>query len=62
MRYRAWEVRAGPVRTTAYGTTNVRSRLAVAVRYARYSVGLSREESAAGLTPSYQFILSSTIP
>lgn len=55
----AWEVRGGPVRTTAYGATNVRSRLAVAVHYAGYAVGLAREETTGGLAPAYQFVLSS---
>jgi len=33
-------------------------RLALGVRYARYTVGLSREESAGGFDPTYQFVLS----
>jgi len=28
------------------------------VRYARYTVGLSREESAGGFDPTYQVVLS----
>ena len=62
VRYGAWEIRGGPVRTVAYGATNIRSRLAVAVRYAGYMVGVSREESPSGLTPSYQVALSSVVP
>jgi len=33
-------------------------RVALGVRYARYTVGLSREDSAGGFDPTYQFALS----
>ncbi|HVZ49084.1 MAG TPA: hypothetical protein VG916_09890 [Gemmatimonadaceae bacterium] len=54
-----WELRGGPVRTTAYGASNLRGRLALAVHYAGYAVGLAREETPSGLAPTYQFVLSS---
>jgi len=53
-----WIARVGMVRTSAYGTTDTSLRLALVLRYARYTVGLSREESAAGFDPTYQFVLS----
>ena len=58
-RYRAWEVRGGPVRTTAYDGENYRGRMAIAVHYAGYSVGVAREGTPGGLGPTYQFVLSS---
>ncbi len=61
-RFDRWEMRVGSARTTAYGSTNTRLRLGVAVRHAGYIVGVSREESPSGLAPSYQFVLSSVIP
>lgn len=61
LRFGIWEVRGGPVRTVAYGSSNLRSRLAVAARYSGYSVGLAREETPSGLAPTYQFVLSSVL-
>ena len=57
-RYARWIARGGMARTTAYGTTDTALRLALAFRYARYTVGLSREDSAGGFDPTYQFALS----
>lgn len=56
------EARGGVARTTAFGTASTRLRLAVGVRYARYVVGIAREDYPSGLAPSYQFLLSSTFP
>jgi hypothetical protein len=60
-RWGPWEARGGPVRTAIYGTSNWRARLGIAVRHASYAVGVSREESAGGLPPSYNFSLSSVL-
>ena len=60
-RYGVWEVRGGPVRTSAFGAENFRTRMAIAVHYIGYSVGIAREGSPSGLGPSYQFVLSSLI-
>jgi hypothetical protein len=60
-RYDAWELRGGPVRTTAYGATNVRLRLGFGVHYGSYVVGLAREEAPSGLGASYQFVLSTIV-
>ena len=57
-RYSRWIARAGIARTTAFGNSDTALRLALGVRYARYTVGLSREESAGGFDPTYQFVLS----
>jgi len=53
-----WIARVGVARTSAYGTADTSLRLALILRYARYTVGLSREESAGGFDPTYQFVLS----
>ena len=57
-RYSRWIARAGVAHTSAFGSSDTALRLAVALRYARYTVGLSREESAGGFDPTYQFVLS----
>jgi hypothetical protein len=57
-RYSRWIVRGGIARTEAFGHSDTAIRLALGVRYARYTVGLSREESAGGFDPTYQFVLS----
>lgn len=53
-----WIARVGLARTSVYGTADTSLRLALILRYARYTVGLSREESAGGFDPTYQFVLS----
>lgn len=53
-----WIGRAGVARTSAYGDAAVRVRLAIGLRYARYTVGLSREDSPHALAPTYQFTLN----
>lgn len=60
-RYGPWLGRAGAVRATTFGETRWRLRLGVGVYYARYAVGVAREETGAGLPATYQFSLSSTI-
>ena len=57
----AMEVRAGTSRTRAYDVTTWRFRLGLGLYYARYGLGVAREDSGAGLGPTYQFTLSSTI-
>jgi hypothetical protein len=53
-----WVARAGVARTDAFGHAETTLRLGLGVRYARYTVGLSREESAGGFDPTYQVVLS----
>jgi hypothetical protein len=57
-RFARWIGRVGIARTEAFGNTDTALRLALGLRYARYTVGLSREESAGGFDPTYQFVLS----
>jgi hypothetical protein len=57
-RYARWIARVGLARTALFGATDTSLRVALGLRYARYSVGLSREESAGGFDPTYQFVLS----
>jgi hypothetical protein len=57
-RYARWIARAGIARTDAFGSTDTAMRLAFGVRYTRYTVGLSREDSAGSFDPTYQFVLS----
>lgn len=59
-RYSRWIARVGIARSDVYGTADTSLRLAMGLRYARYTVGLSREESAGGFDPTYQFVLSGT--
>lgn len=55
------EARAGVARITRYGQSQLRLRLGVGVHHARYVVGVARDESGAGLAPTYQFTLSTSI-
>ena len=57
-RFARWIGRAGIARTPVFGGNETTLRLALGLRYARYTVGLSREESAQGFDPTYQFVLS----
>ena len=57
-RFARWIGRVGVARTSAFGERDTSLRLALGLRYARYTVGLSREESAGGFDPTYQFVLS----
>jgi hypothetical protein len=52
------EIRGGLARQSAYGSTTTRPRLGLGLRYARYLVGVAREEGTAGLGSSYQFLLT----
>lgn len=59
-RYGRVEARAGIVNVIGRLSSAQRLRLGVGLYYARYTVGISREENGAGLGPSYQFALTST--
>jgi hypothetical protein len=56
------DLRGGFARQTSFGSTTTRMRLGVGVRYAHYLVGIAREDGTAGLSASYQFLLSTVIP
>ena len=53
-----WIGRVGVARADAFSHHETTVRLGLGVRYARYTVGLSREESAGGFDPTYQVVLS----
>lgn len=55
------EVRAALVNTSVYGHGNTRARSGLALHYARYVVGIGREEGIGGIGPLYQFTLSSIV-
>lgn len=54
-----FEARAGMARAVRFGDAIWRLRLGVGLHYARYALGIAREEAGAGLDPTYQFTLSS---
>lgn len=60
-RFERVEARAQYVRATAGVTSVTRVRSGLALFYARYVVGVAREEGLSGLGPVYQFTLSSLI-
>jgi hypothetical protein len=60
-RTRMIDIRGGVARQSAFGFTTNRLRLGLGLRYARYLVGVSREDgdgSSAGLGSTYQFLLT----
>ena len=59
-RFKAVEARVGSIRLSAYGNADWRFRVGIGVRHARYMVGVAREETGAGLRPTYAFTLTST--
>jgi hypothetical protein len=59
-RYRAVEARVGSVRLSAYGNADWRFRVGIGVHHSRYAVGVAREETGAGLRPTYAFTLTTT--
>jgi hypothetical protein len=60
-RFERLEARAGYVRASAGDGADNRLRTGLALYYARYVVGVAREEGIAGLGPVYQFTLSSLL-
>ncbi len=56
-----WEGRAGLARSFAFGETSSRIRLGLDLHYARYTVGIAREDTGAGLAPTYQFALITAV-
>jgi hypothetical protein len=60
-RYGPWIGRGGMASTSAYGYSSWAPRLGLGVQYARWTVGFAREDTGAGLGPTYQFMLSSVM-
>jgi hypothetical protein len=56
--YRQFDARVGIAQGTAFGNVNHRARLGAGFHAGRYAVGIAREDGAAGLGASYQFLLS----
>lgn len=59
-RWHRLDGRVGIAHHDGMASTTRRVRLGLGLQYARYLVGLAREESGAGLGASYQFTLTST--
>ena len=57
-RFGRLDLRGGPVRVAAYGATTWRARLAIVMHQDDFTIGVAREENAAGLTPTYQLSVS----
>ncbi|MEP6833647.1 MAG: hypothetical protein ABJB74_09640 [Gemmatimonas sp.] len=55
------ELHAALVITNSYGVRDFRARTGLALHFARYAVGIGREEGVGGLEPLYQFTLSSLV-
>jgi hypothetical protein len=55
------ELSGGLARNFAFGNSNHRWRLGSGLRYAAYTLAFAREQGAAGLGASYQFLLKRTI-
>jgi hypothetical protein len=55
------EARGGIARAQRFSEPEWRLRLGVGVYYARYALGIGREEGGAGLPPTYQFTLNTAI-
>ena len=59
--YRQFDASAGVAQTTVFGNRDHRWRLGVGVRYAGYTAAIGREDGAAGVGGSYQFLLTRVI-
>ena len=56
--YRQLDLSGGLLQSTIFGTTSRRWRLGCGLRYAAYTVAVGREDGAAGLPASFQFLLT----
>jgi hypothetical protein len=61
-RYLGLEARAGVAQLNEFGATSNHLRLGMDMQYARYAVGIAREQEGAGLGAVYQFMLSAVFP
>jgi hypothetical protein len=57
-RYRLLDLSAGVVRNVAFGNTSRSWRLGCGLHYAGYTLAVGREDGAAGLGASYQFLFT----
>jgi hypothetical protein len=61
-RYRQFDLNAGVASANAYGSHDLRWRIGAGLHYAGYTVAIGREDGAAGLGASYQFLFKRVIP
>lgn len=61
MSYHVFDASAGLSQSTAFGNTARRVRLGAGLRYAGYAVAIGREDGAAGIGASYQFLFTRVI-
>jgi len=59
--YHQFDASAGLAETSSFGNHDRRLRLGVGVRHAGYTVAIGREDGAAGVGASYQFLLTRVI-
>ncbi len=62
VRYLGLEARGGLARVDEFGTTSDHVRLGLDLKYARYAIGIAREQEGAGLGAVYQFMLTAVFP
>lgn len=60
-RYRQLDLSGGLSRSFAFGNANNRWRLGCGLHYAGYTVAIGREDGAAGLGASYQFLFTRVV-
>ena len=60
-KYRLVDFSTGWSRSLAFGNTSNRWRVGLGLRYAAYTVAIGREDGAAGIGASYQFLLKRVI-
>jgi hypothetical protein len=59
--YRQFDLSSGISRATEFGNSSDRWRLGLGVRYAGYTIAIGREDGAAGVGASYQFLLTRAV-
>ena len=59
--YRVFDASAGVSQSTMYGNMDRRVRLGFGLHYAAYTVAIGREDGAAGIGASYQFLFTRVI-
>jgi hypothetical protein len=59
--YHMFDANIGVAQSTAYGNVSRRMRLGLGLRYAAYTVAIGREDGAAGIGASYQFLFTRVV-
>lgn len=60
-KYRMLDLNSGWSRSLAFGNTSNRWRFGLGLRYAAYTVAIGREDGAAGIGASYQFLIKRVV-